>query len=675
MSHMDKIIDRVIRFDFFRNMTTEKLHCLIHEASSNIEDTKNCVYNIIINNPYKHSGKEMEKDSIHKGNHFLQSGLAEILSVKRIDRFQVFGNTKPLKYYKDNFNNLITAALFQQDKISIPFCLDQDCTHPVYLDYIKKNHLQKLHRHISATEKKEEKLMFIPFFINGKLSEFIKLTGNKNMPMQVKIAEGTKGLFQIADMAIIDKHRESFSTESRYQYELRSSKLLEADRKMHHLVNSHPKNLNINIVANKELKSLAKIIVKDNEKFIKMFGRKSTRGTSSTIIESFYEQELINLDKKNLPPGEYKKISMMYKFVLAISALEVALTTIDSKIFLRIFISNKEINLKNQYKSFLLESVRTKLNELGIELTVYDENNLNIFTEKKVRVQTTREYIHEIRLYHELITKRLYIINDKIAKQFERYIVDKRLNLFPILDLDNLLGHGPIDGDDMLKELILNDPDKLHILLFELVPDAPHFWKKIYNCFNHLADASNTLIAFNETIFDVVVNNYLPSEKKGFHFDDTDEIIIIIDDDEQLQMLHIEEFIIFLKNCYENKKKVIYVSDNKGMEGYLKPVKTETYSNARFDKVNQYILDKVKVSTAKKPIILNFSETRLKHLGDKLHELLCTVGDYEGKSILFGYSTPSSLALMIMYNKYFKKKAEIKIKRTQPVTDISTPKL
>ena len=648
---MNKITDRLLKFDLFRNDTTEKLHNLMQIESSSIEETINSVYDILLNNNKSNDSIDYKTKNLQKNN--TQKGLINVLHAKKIERFPVFTKTKSLKYYKDNFNNLITAALFQQDKISIPFCFESNCTNPTYLNYIKDNNLQKISDHINTTENKNDKIMFIPFFINGKFFEFIKLTGDKNMPMQVKIAEGTKGLFQIADMAIIDKHRDSFSIKKRNHYEICYTKLLTAEKKMDILVNSEPKDLNINIVANNELKSLLKVIVKDNAVFIKMFDKNKIRGTSSTIVESFYEQEIIHLKKKE-GPDNYNKISLMYKSVLAISALEIVLGTINSKQFLRDFHINKEINLKKKYEEFLLEHIREKLNRLKIDLSIYDENNLNIFVKNKIKIKTAKEYIDKIRQYHYLLTKRLHKANDDIASNFEQDINIKKQKLFPILNLDNLLGHGPIDGDDMLKDLILKNPDELHILLFELVPDAPHFWKKIYNCFNHLAEADNVVIAFNQTIFDVIVNNYLPSEKKEFHFDDSDEVIIIIDNnDEQLQMLHIEVFIRFLNNCYKNNKKVIYVSDNRGLSKYLKIHSYKNNINTRFDKVNQYILDKVAVSTARKPIIFNFSETKLQYPGDKLHELLCTVGDYQGKSILFGYSAPSSFALMKMYNKYF----------------------
>ncbi len=652
---MKEITDRVIEFDLFRNNTTERLHNLMNVKASSIEETMNSVYNILFNNNKSSHNVDYKTEDLQ--NNSTQKGLGEVLHAKKIERFPVFTKKKPLKYYKDNLNNLITAALFQQDKISIPFCFDNNCTNPTYLNYIKKNNLGKISDHINTTENKNDKIIFIPFFINGKFFEFIKLTGDKNMPMQVKIAEGTKGLFQIADMAIIDKHRDYFSITQRDKYEECNTKLLEAEKKMHTLVNSNPENLNINIVANNELKSLLKTIVMDNEKFIKMFDRSKIRGTSSTIVESFYEQEIIHLKKKNLDSDIYSKISHMYKSVLAISALEVILGTLNSKQFLRDFHINKEIDLKKRYENFLLENIKDKLNRFEIDLTIYGENNLNIFIQNNIKVQTTKEYIDEIRKYHHLLSKRLHEANDDIAEKFAHYINIKKQNLFPILDLDNLLGHGPIDGDDMLRDLILKNPDELHILLFELVPDAPHFWKKIYSCFNHLAEADNVVIAFNQTIFDAVVNNYLPSEKKEFHFDDSDEIIIIIDNDnDQLRMLHIEVFIRFLNNCYENNKKVTYVSDNKGLSKYIKINSLKHSINSRFDKVNQYILDKVKVSTAQKPIIFNFSETKLQYPGDKLHELLCTAGDLQGKSILFGYSTPSSLALIKMYNKHFDRK-------------------
>ncbi len=648
---MSKITDRLLKFDLFRNDTTEKLHNLMQIESSSIEETINSVYDILLNNNKSNDSIDYKTKNLQKNN--TQKGLINVLHAKKIERFPVFTKTKSLKYYKDNFNNLITAALFQQDNISIPFCFESNCTNPTYLSYIKDNKLEKISDHINTTENKNDKIMFIPFFINGKFFEFIKLTGDKNMPMQVKIAEGTKGLFQIADMAIIDKHRDSFSIKKRNHYEICYTKLLTAEKKMDILVNSEPKDLNINIVANNELKSLLKVIVKDNAVFIKMFDKNKIRGTSSTIVESFYEQEIIHLKKKE-GPDNYNKISLMYKSVLAISALEIVLGTINSKQFLRDFHINKEINLKKKYEEFLLEHIREKLNRLKIDLSIYDENNLNIFVKNKIKIKTAKEYIDKIRQYHYLLTKRLHKANDDIASNFEQDINIKKQKLFPILNLDNLLGHGPIDGDDMLKDLILKNPDELHILLFELVPDAPHFWKKIYNCFNHLAEADNVVIAFNQTIFDVIVNNYLPSEKKEFHFDDSDEVIIIIDNnDEQLQMLHIEVFIRFLNNCYKNNKKVIYVSDNRGLSKYLKIHSYKNNINTRFDKVNQYILDKVAVSTARKPIIFNFSETKLQYPGDKLHELLCTVGDYQGKSILFGYSAPSSFALMKMYNKYF----------------------
>ena len=657
MRNIDKITDRLLKFDLFRNNATEKLHDLMHVESSDIEETMNSVYKILLNNDTPNHSIDYKTKDLQIYN--IPESLPEILHVKKIERFSAFTKTKSLKHYKDNYNNLITAALFQQDKISIPFCFDNNCENSTYLNYIKDNKLEKILEHINITTNNDNKIIFIPFFVDGKFFEFIKLTGNENMPMQVKIAEGIKGLFQIADMAIIDKHRDFFSQKKRYNYEICNTKLLNANKKMQKLVNSAPEDLNIDIVANNELKSLLKIIVKDNEKFIKMFEKDKIRGTSSTIVESFYEQEIIHLKKKNLDSDIYNKISYMYKSVLAISALEVVLGAIDSKQFLRTFRINQEIDLKKKYEEFLLENIKAKLNKFEIDLTIYGENNLNIFTENKIKAQRTDVYIDKIRNYHCLITKRLHKANDEISEKFAHNVNIKKLRLFPILNLDNLLGHGPIDGDDMLRDVILNDPDKLHILLFELVPDAPHFWKKIYSCFNHLAEASNTLIAFNETIFDVVVNNYLPSEKKGFHFDDSDEIIIIIDDEDQLQMLHIEVFIKFLNNCYENNKKIDYVSDKRGLIEYLKISTDKNKINARFDKVNQYILDKVKVSTAKKPIIFNFSETKLQYPGDKLHELLCTLGDYQGKSILFGYSSPSSLALMEMYNKHFERKKEV----------------
>lgn len=651
MHATEKIVNRVLRFDIFRNTVTEKLHGLMHENHASIEETKDFVTHIILSNT-----SHLEKEKTGAGDKMMDMGLAGILSAKKIERFQFVHPDRPLSYYKENFDDLMTGALFHQDNITIPFCFDRNATHPVYLNYIKNYNLEKIWRHIYSTEPEENKIIFIPFFINGRLVEFVKLTGNKNMPMQVKIAEGTKSIFQVADMAIVDKHRDAFSAMHRLNYDSKTQRLLEAEKKMHVLVNSDPSKLNINLVANNELKGLLKLIVLENEKFIKKFGRHAIRGTSSTILESFYEQELTHLDKKDLTRDVIRKASDMYRFVLAICALEIGLTTIDANGFIRMFRPGEEIDLKKAYLHRLKKHIKDKLDFLCVDMSVFNEGNLNILFEKKVCVHNTSDYIDAIRRYHLMVTGRLYETNNRLAAKFETYQYRKELDFFPILDLDNLLGHGPIDGDDMLRKLILEDPDRLHILLFELVPDAPHFWKKIYQCFNHLSDAGNTLIAFNETIFDVVVNNYLPSEKKGFHFDDCDEVIIIIDDDEQLQMLHTEEFIRFHRNCFEDHKTVFYVSDEKGLADKLKYSKFHNDTNARFDKVNQYILDKVRVSTDKKPIVLNFSETKLKHLGDKLHELLCTVGDYQGRSIMFGYSAPSSFALMKIYNKHMERK-------------------
>ncbi len=651
MNTTDEIVSRALQFDIFRNNVTEKLHGLMHTNLANIEETKEFVTHVILSDT-SGPAKKKEGDIVS----MIKSGLADILSAKKIERFQFVRSDRPLGYYRENFDNLITGALFHQDKITIPFCFDRNATHPVYLNYIKKYNLQKIWRHIYTTESKENKIIFIPFFINGRLVELVKLTGDKDMPMQVKIAEGTKSIFQVADMAIIDKHRDAFPAMHRINYDQKTEKLLSAMKKMHLLVNSDPSKLNINLVANNELKGLLKLIVHENEKFLKMFGRHAIRGTSSTILESFYEQELANLDKKDLPPNVARKASEMYRFVLAICALEIALTTIDANGFLRMFRPGEEIDIKTAYLHLLNKHIKDKLNSLCVDMTVFDESDLDILFEKKVCVHSTADYIYAIRQYHNMVTQRLHETNNQLAADFESYQLKNNLDLFPILDLDNLLGHGPIDGDDMLRKLILGDPGKLHILLFELVPDAPHFWKKIYHCFNNLSDADNTLIAFNETIFDVVVNNYLPSEKKGFHFDDCDEVIIIIDDEEQLQILHTEEFIRFHKNCFEDHKTVFYVSDEKGLIDELKYNKFQNDINVRFDKVNQYVLDKVRVNTDKKPVVLNFSETKLKHLGDKLHELLCTVGDYQGRSILFGYSAPSSFALMKIYNKHMERK-------------------